>query len=435
MDREQFFNLDLEKEVLGILLKHPNSLDQTIGKITAEDLYSTENKNLFNAMEVLWNDGTIINPSTLYGLLKADISTVGGISYISNLILGVASKEGLSKQIDMLKAYTNRRNVFEIGKNITIGLETNKTTDEIITSVQERLNDFGYSEEDDGSIGGTLERVTCGIEERYNSKGTIKGISTGLRELDKKINGLNKKELIIVAGRPGSGKSTLGSNIAYNIVEGGGQATLFNLEMAKDQILEKMISNIGRIEFDKIRTGKLEDKDWTKYANAEKQLYSVASNLNIFDSVFKLNSIVAKARILHKKGKLGVMIVDYMQLIDSCKKTTSREQEVSHISRTLKQLSSELDTTIIALSQLSRAPEQRADHRPILSDLRESGSIEQDATTIIFCYRDEYYNAETEEKNIIELIIGKQRNGTTGTIKCVWMGDFQKVATLDVIYR
>lgn len=431
MDREQFFNLGLEKDILGILLKYPYLLDQSVGKITAEDLYSTENKNLFVAMEVLWNDGTIINPSTLYGLLKADIKTVGGISYISDLIGGVASKEGLNKQIDMLKAYTDRRNVFEIQKAITLGLETNKTTDEIITGVQDKLNDFGYSEEDDGSINGTLEKVTCSIEERYNNKGNIKGISTGLRELDKKINGLNKKELIIVAGRPGSGKSTVASNIAYNVVKGGGYATMFNLEMAKDQIIEKMISSVGFIDFDKIRTGKLGDEEWVKYADAEKELYRVAANLTIFDSVFKLNSIVAKARILHKKGKLGVMIVDYMQLIDSCKKTSSREQEVSHISRTLKQLSSELDTTIIALSQLSRQPEQRPDHRPILSDLRESGSIEQDATTIIFCYRDEYYNAETEDKNMIELIIGKQRNGTTGAIKCGWLGNYQKVVNLD----
>ena len=431
MDREQFFNIELEKDILGAMLNSTNCLDLGMSLLKEEDLYNTKHKLLFNTMTILWNEGVAITPSTIYSVLKGDIGNVGGVSYITDLMVGSIVTRGFKSQIDVLKAYTDRRGIERIGKEVEKGLVEKKSTDEIINIVQEKLNEFGYTEEDDGSIDKTLDNVMSSLEERYNSKGTIKGISTGLIELDRKINGLNKNELIIVAGRPGSGKSTVANNIAYNIVEKGGCATIFNLEMDKDQIVEKLIACIGRINFDSIRTGNMKDDEWVRYSEAISKIGTVTERFNIFDSVFNLNQIVAKARILHKKGKLGIMIVDYLQLINSGLKTTNREQEVSHISRTLKQLSAELGTTIIALSQLSRAVEQRADHRPILSDLRESGSIEQDATTIIFCYRDEYYNPESEEKNIIDLIIGKQRNGTTGTIKCVWIGQWQKVANLD----
>lgn len=431
MDREQFFNLELERDILGAMLNSTYCLDLGMSLLKEEDIYNTSHKKLFNTMNILWQEGTTITPSTIYSVLKADISTVGGISYITDLMIGSMVTEGFKSLISTLKDYTDRRGIERIGMEVQKGLKEKKTTDEIINIVQENLNSFGYTEEDDGTIENTLENVMTSLEERYNTKGAIKGISTGLRELDRKINGLNKKELIIIAGRPGSGKSTVANNIAYNIVEGGGYATIFNLEMSKEQIIDKLIASVGRINFDSIRTGNMSEDDWVRYTESISKLSQVKSRFNMFDSVFNLNQIVAKARILHKKGKLGVLIVDYMQLINSGIKTGNREQEVSHISRTLKQLSAELDTTIIALSQLSRAPEQRADHRPILSDLRESGSIEQDATTIIFCYRDEYYNKETEERNIIDLIIGKQRNGTIGTVKCVWVGEWQKVANLD----
>ena len=432
MNKDQFFNVNLENNLLGIMLNDGKVLDDLID--AKDDIfYNVQNKKLFITMKVLWKDNKEINIPNIHGELKTEINDVGGVSRLNNLL---TTKEGSSSYKNIAKVleeYRVRRELFKIKAGMDSMFSIEKKNDEIINSVLDQLDGLMLEdEEDDGNIIPTLERVAEDIEVRTKNGGKIKGIETNLVDLDRKINGLNRQEMIIVAARPGQGKTTLANNIAISVAKKNKHVAVFNLEMSKEQIFEKILASVSMVECEKIGHGNLTREDWLRLGKGENMLLGLSDNIKVYDRTLRLDSILAKAKKLKKQGKLDVLIVDYLQLIE-CDKKQSREQEVSYISRRLKQLSKELDINVIALSQLSRAPEQRADHRPILSDLRESGAIEQDANIILFCYRDEYYNAETEEKNIMEIIVGKNRNGTTGTLKVAWIPQYQRISNLEVM--
>jgi replicative DNA helicase len=265
------------------------------------------------------------------------------------------------------------------------------------------------------------------LQERYEKGGDIQGIKTQFVMLDQTLNGLHSNELMILAARPSMGKSAFASNLCTNVaLRSQKKVCLFSLEMSKEQLLDRMMSNLAKVEMEHIKTGKLDDKEWEKIAVSSQLVNN--GNLKIYDGIHSLNGIKAECKRQKLKEGLDVVAIDYLQLITTSGKFQSREQEVSYVSRQLKLMSKDLKCTVIALAQLSRAPEQRADHRPMLSDLRESGGIEQDADVVIFLYRDEYYNPETENKGIIETIIAKQRNGELGTIKMGWWPQYQLVA-------
>jgi replicative DNA helicase len=382
-------------------------------------------------MKVLWKDNKEINIPNIHGELKTEINDVGGVSRLNNLLTAKEGSNSYKNIAKVLEEYRVRRELFKIKAGMDSMFSIEKKNDEIINLVLDQLDDLMLEdEEDNGDIIPTLERVAENIEVRRENGGKIKGIETGLVDLDRMINGLNKQEMIVVAARPGQGKTTLANNIAINVAKKNKHVAIFNLEMSKEQIFEKILSNVSMVECNKISNGSLSKEDWLRLGKGENTLLGLSDNMKVYDRTLRIDSILAKAKKLKKQGKLDVLIIDYLQLVEGDKKQ-SREQEVSSISRKLKQLSKELNISVIALSQLSRAPEQRADHRPILSDLRESGAIEQDSDVIIFCYRDEYYNAETEEKNIMEMIIGKNRNGAPGIVKAAWVPQYQRISNLE----
>lgn len=431
MNKEQFFNVNLENNLLGMILNDGKILDDLID--TKDDIfYNVQNKKLFITMKVLWRDNKEINVPNIHGELKTEVSDVGGVSRLNNLLTANTGSNSYKNIAKVLEEYRVRRELFKIKAGMDSMFNIEKKNDEIINLVLDQLDDLMLEdEEDNGDIIPTLERVAENIEVRRKNGGKIKGIETGLVDLDRMINGLNKQEMIVVAARPGQGKTTLANNIAINVAKKNKHVAIFNLEMSKEQIFEKILSNVSMVECNKISNGSLSKEDWLRLGKGENTLLGLSDNMKVYDRTLKIDSILAKAKKLKKQGKLDVLIIDYLQLVEGDKKQ-SREQEVSSISRKLKQLSKELNISVIALSQLSRAPEQRADHRPILSDLRESGAIEQDSDVIIFCYRDEYYNAETEEKNIMEMIIGKNRNGAPGIVKAAWVPQYQRISNLEV---
>lgn len=434
MNINQFYNTTLENDLLSIMLNDSNALDDLIS-VKENIFYNSVNKNLFIVIKILWQESKDITVPNIHGLLKTQIDTVGGISRLSDLQSSYVTSAGYNQIAANLEEYRVRRELRSISNDLEVMFKKEEKNVNILNKITSKIDEINNAdEEDNGEIEESLMELGSILEERSKNKGKITGIETKLSDLDRKINGLNKQELIIIAGRPGQGKTTLANNIALRVAHQKKNVAMFNLEMSKEQIFEKLLSNIVFLDNEKIKLGDLNDDEWIKVAKGQSLLIDLKENLKIFDSVLTLDSIIAKAKKLKKKNRLDVLIIDYLQLISVSheKKNSSREQEISTISRKLKLLSKELKITVIALSQLSRACEQRADHRPILSDLRESGSIEQDADIVAFTYRDEYYNAETEERGIMEIIIGKQRNGPTGTVKVAWLPQYQKVCDLDL---
>lgn len=429
MNYEQFKDHNLENDLLSIFLNDQEVLDEAIN-ISDDIFYLSKNKLLWSVIRALWTNNEDITIATIYANLKNDIDKVGGITGITELHTSYVTSQGYKSIIKALEYLKTRRDIKTLNDSINRLLVEEKDNDEIISIINGSSDKMNNTEEgSNGDLTQALEELSIDIEERINNKGKIKGIPTRLNAIDKRINGLNKQEIIIIAGRPGSGKTTLANNIAINVAEQGKHVVLFNLEMSLMQIVEKMLSNLAMVEMDKIKFGNINGYDMDRLGNGNEKLLRLRDNFKVYDDVLHINQIVAKAKKLKKQNKLDLIIVDYLQLIESDKRD-SREQEVASISRRLKLLSKELKVPVIALSQLSRAPEQRADHRPIMSDIRESGAIEQDADIIMFCYRDEYYNPQTEEPNVMEVIVGKNRNGAPGIDKIAWIPEYQKVSNL-----
>jgi replicative DNA helicase len=268
------------------------------------------------------------------------------------------------------------------------------------------------------------------LEELYHNKGYITGVPTGFADLDIKLAGLHNSELILFAARPGMGKTAFTLNIAtYAAIHARVPVAIFNLEMSKDQLVNRILASEVLIDSQKMRTGKLEDEDWKKIAQGLGPISEAPLYIDDTPGI-SITEIRAKCRRLKLEKGLGLVIIDYLQLLQGRGKSESRQVEVSEMSRSLKILAKELNIPIVTCSQLSRAPEQRTDHRPMLSDLRESGAIEQDADIVMFLYRDDYYNPDTDKINIAEIIVAKQRSGSTGTVELKYMGQYTKFTNL-----
>lgn len=271
------------------------------------------------------------------------------------------------------------------------------------------------------------------LEQLYNQKQHITGVPTGFIDLDYKMAGLHNSDLILIAARPAMGKSAFALNIATNAaVKAKVPAVLFSLEMSKEQMVNRILCSEAMVDSNKVRTGKIDDDDWIKLADTMGDLSEAPIYIDDTPGI-SINEIRAKCRKLKLERDIGLVVIDYLQLVQGSSKRASgsREQEISEISRSLKILAKEINVPVIALSQLSRAPEQRPDHRPMLSDLRESGAIEQDADIVMFLYRDDYYNEDSEDKGLAEVIVAKHRAGSTGTVKLVWLGNYTKFANME----
>jgi replicative DNA helicase len=435
MDTAKIFNIQAEKELLGSLLTSNNSMCQVIDIIEPLDLYKTENQLIYETMVKLFQDNRPFDIVTIAENLGTKIKDTGGITYLGELAAAGMPRH-IKEYASIIKEKSNMRLLQNaLRTSIKEAEDGEQSTLEITDRLQSDLLNIKVDKKnDDGKLDKPMIDFMNKLETRYKNGGDIQGIKTHLKGIDGILNGLNKEEFIIVAARPSMGKSAFSNNIAIGAaLKSKAKVNLFSLEMSRDSLLDRIISSLGKISMDNIKTGKLQDEEWRKLANISG--YISNSTLRIYDSIYSLNGIIAECKKRHIQEGVDVIIIDYLQLITTTGKFGSREQEVSHISRQLKLLAKELKCTVIALAQLSRAPEQRADHRPILSDLRESGGIEQDADIVVFLYRDEYYNAETEEKNIIETLVSKNRNGELGTIKLAWVPQYQLVGNLDLHYE
>jgi replicative DNA helicase len=436
-DRVPPQNIEAEQAVLGSILLESDALVTAMERLRPEDFYQPVHRMIYETMIELGEAGQPIDLVTLTAALqdKQRLEEAGGVDYLAKLlgIVPTAANVDYYARIVEEKAILRRliRTATEI---VQEGYEGAEDVRRLLNEAEQRILEISSRRTDSGfvSIRDVLMDVFERIEYLYHHKGGVTGIPSGFPDLDRMTSGFQRSDLIIVAARPSVGKTAFALNIAQNVgVRARETVAIFSLEMSAQQLVQRMICAESNVDAGRLRTGRLEGDDWEKLTMAigalsEAEIYiDDTPGLTVMD-------IRAKLRRLKKERGLGLVVIDYLQLIQGRGRPgENRQQEVSEISRTLKQIARELEVPVIALSQLSRGVEQRQDKRPMLSDLRESGSIEQDADLVAFLYRDDYYDRESEKKNIIEVIIAKQRNGPVGTVELVFLKNFNKFVSLD----
>lgn len=430
-------DIEAEQAVIGSMLTDKDSVISALEVLKPEDFYREDNKVIFEAILNLYNKADPIDIITLKAELVSlgKFEQIGGLEYLAQLPDKVPTTSNVEKYIKIVEEKSMMRTLIKTANElITLGYDGTQDVEDIMDSAEKKIfnimqkkNQKGYS-----SIKDILVDSFTQLEELYNRKQHITGVPTGFADLDYKTAGLHNSDLILVAARPAMGKSAFALNIAANAaVRAKVPVAIFSLEMSKEQMGNRILCSEAMVDSNKVRTGRVEDEDWSKLAMASGELSE--SEIFIDDTPgISVMEIRAKCRKMKLEKNIGLVVIDYLQLVQgSNKKGGSREQEISEISRSLKILAKEINVPVIALSQLSRAPEQRPDHRPMLSDLRESGAIEQDADIVMFLYRDDYYNEESEKKNIAEVIIAKHRAGSTGTVELLWLGNYTKFANIE----
>ncbi|NEZ47883.1 replicative DNA helicase [Clostridium niameyense] len=433
-------SIDAEQNVLGSMIIDKTSIADAVEVLNTGDFYKDAHKIIFDAIVDLYQKDVAVDTLTLTENLrsKEKLEAAGGITYITELCSSIISTANIESYIKIIKDKSILRNLIKSSMQIIDDCYSKQdNVENVIDSAEKKVFDISNrnTTSDFEPLSNVLERGFIQIENLFKNKGETTGVPSGFRELDAKTSGFQKSDMVLIAARPSMGKTTFALNIAeYAALREGKSVAIFSLEMSKEQLSYKMLCSQANIDMLRLRTGNLEDKDWENIARVSGPLAS--AKIFIDDtpgiSVMEMRSKCRRLKIEHG---IDMIVIDYLQLMSGSRGSESRQQEVSEISRSIKALAKEMSCPIIALSQLSRAPEARSDHRPMLSDLRESGSIEQDADLVMFLYRDEYYDKETEDKNIAECIIAKQRNGPTGTVKLAWIGQYSKFGNLDIVHQ
>ena len=432
-------SIEAEQSVLGSMIIDKNAITKVMEKLKEDDFYRDGHKIIYKAISEMSREDMAVDLLTLLEYLKStdQLDRAGGVTYITEVSSSVPTTANLSSYIKIVEEKSLLRKLIKASTAI-IEDSYNKQGDvsNVIDLAEKKIFDIAEKKtsNDFEPLCDVLERGFLEIERLFNNRGDITGVGSGFTDLDSKTSGFQKGDMVLIAARPSMGKTTFALNIAeHAALREGTSVVIFSLEMAKEQLAYKLLCSEAHVDLLKLRTGTLDDKDWENIARATGPLSK--AKIYIDDtagvSVMEMRS---KCRRLKMEYGIDLILIDYLQLM-SGSNPENRQQEVSEISRSIKALAKEMECPVIALSQLSRAPEQRADHRPMLSDLRESGSIEQDADLVMFLYRDEYYNKETEEKNVAECIVAKQRNGPVGTVKLAFLGQLSKFANLDVVYK
>lgn len=423
-------NLDAEMAILGSCFLSSYALDKVCEEVTEDMFFSDANKKIFSAIYELHQNKIPLDTTMLINEIEKrdNINTIGGVEYLSEVVDSVITAANIDYYIEIVREKALRRKLIEVSTNITTSaFDEDSETNDIIDNAEKNIFSVTQARKagEFKTISDVMKTTQAQIEDLAKNDKEITGIATGFYDFDKLTSGLHANELIILAARPAMGKTAFGVNIAVNAaINSKKNVALFNLEMSAEQLAMRMISAQGGIEQNKLKTGRLEHNDWKKVNEAMSEL----SNTNLFiedASGITVSEIRAKCRRLATQGPgLGLVVIDYLQLIQgSARYAGNRQQEVSEISRSLKTMAMELKVPVIALAQLSRGVELRENKRPIMSDLRESGSIEQDADIVMFLYRDDYYNKSAAEQtniSVTELIVGKHRNGSTGTIELLF---------------
>lgn len=424
-----------EYAVLGAMLIDKKAVNEVFEILEPEDFYDNSNKEIFTSMMELDSEGKAIDMITINDKLnnKGSLALVGGPGFIAELTMKVSFTSNVEYYAKIVKDYSLLRQLIGVAKEIAesaygYGIDVAEivgTAERKILSIAEGKQSSGFVK-----IKPILHETLRIIDERSRNKGKLTGLKTGYSELNRYLNGLQKKDLIIIAARPAMGKTAFALNMAVNAaIESEAKVAVFSLEMGKEQLAQRMLGSTGLIELEKLSSGNLENDDWDKLIVVTEKLSE--TDIVIDDTPgITLTELKAKCRTMKISTGLDLIVIDYLQLMSSDGRSENRQQEISKISRGLKALAKELDCPVIALSQLSRLPDSRSDRKPVISDLRESGAIEQDADIVMLLYRDDYYNQDSEEKGIAEIILAKHRNGPTGTIKLLYKPEYTKFISI-----
>jgi len=428
-------SIQAEQSVLGGLMLDNQAWDQIADRLTEVDFYRREHRLIFRSVETLAEKSQPFDVITLSEELERHgvLEEAGGLAYLGSLAKDTPSAANIRAYADIVREHSVRRQLIAVGTEIAdSGFQADGQDSAALLDNAERKV-FEIAEQGARGKGGfqpirtLLAKALDKIETLFEQDEPITGLSTGFSDFDSMTSGLQKSDLIIVAGRPAMGKTTFSMNIAENVaINSGKPVAVFSMEMPGEQLSMRMMSSLGRIDQHRVRTGKLEDDEWPRLTSA----VSILAEAKLFiDDTPALSPTELRARcrrLMREHGELGLVLIDYLQLMQVPGMTENRTNEISLISRSLKALAKELDVPVIALSQLNRGLEQRTNKRPIMSDLRESGAIEQDADIVVFIYRDEVYNEDSPDKGTAEIIIGKQRNGPIGTCRLTFLGKYTK---------
>ena len=422
-------SLEAEQSVLGSILIDSQCITDVIGILRPEDFYLQQNREIYEAIYTMFNFSQTIDPVTVLDKMREmGVYHDNSRDYILQLMQITPTAANVSRYANIVKEKAMLRRLAQAAADIAETVYSQVGTPaEMLESAEKKIYALRKGENGDSleHIGTVLHKVFDRLTELSQSDSMIPGMSTGLSDLDTKINGLNNSDLVLVAARPAMGKSAFALNLAMNVAKKYKKTVaVFNLEMSREQLAIRMLASEGFLDMQKLSTGKLTEEEWGKLCMASSALSQ--TDIRIDDNpTVTVADINAKCRRL---DNLGLVVIDYLQLMTGSgygKNSENRVTVVGEISRALKIMAKELNVPVICLSQLSRAVEGRTDKRPILSDLRESGAIEQDADCVMFLYRDDYYNENSEDKGLAECIVGKNRHGETGTVKLQWFGQFQ----------
>lgn len=423
------YSQEAEQSVLGCMLLRHESVVAAVDQLTKEAFYTQAHQSIFEAMVRLFERGTPVDMVTVTEELRQmdALSAAGGGQYIAGLSNFVPSTSNTEEYVRIVEEKYLLRRLIQAAADISAaGYRANEDVDLILDYAEKQI--FSISQQKSRveyeSIKTILHHTIDRIDELSRIEGGIIGIPTGFIDFDRMTSGLNPSDFVLIAARPSMGKTALALNIVHHIaVRKHIPVAIFSLEMSREQLVQRILSAETHVPLQKLRTGSVDERDWSLINEAMKPLGEAPIYVDDTPGVNALE-VRSKARRMKAEHGIQAIVIDYLQLMSGRERTESRQQEISEISRSLKGLARELSIPVVALSQLSRAPESRTDHRPMLSDLRESGAIEQDADMVAFLYRDAYYNRESDKQNIAELIIAKQRNGPTGTVELTWLGEY-----------
>ena len=426
---------EAEQSVIGSMIMSRDAIVEASEIITGADFYQQQYGIVFEAMIELHDEGKAVDLITLQERLKEkDLPPeISSMEFVRDLLSAVPTSANVKYYAEIVAEKSKLRKLIKTTEEITNACYLGKEkTQDILEVTEKKIFDLvqNRGSEEFVPIRQVVLNAIEKIEKASRSQGSVTGIPTGFIDLDYKMSGFQPSDLILVAARPSMGKTAFVLNIAqYMAFHNDVTAAIFSLEMSKEQLVNRLLALESKVDSQNIRTGNLEDEEWAKLIEGANIIGK--SNLIIDDKPgISISELRSKCRKYKMEHNLGVIFIDYLQLMTGSGRSESRQQEISEISRSLKALARELNVPVVALSQLSRAVEQRPDHRPMLSDLRESGAIEQDADVVMFIYRDDYYNKDSENKNIAEIIIAKQRNGPIGTVNLVWLPNYTKFVNM-----
>ena len=428
-------NIEAEESVLGSMLLSRDAIAEVLELLHEEDFYRPAHRTVFRSVLDLYSHGQAVDPVTVAEELRrsGELADVGGAPFVHTLVSSVPTAANAGYYARIVKEAGILRRLIDVGTRIVqLGYETPQDTERAVDFAESWVYQVaqGRVTEDYQSLREVLTSTLEAIERLHNDNREITGVPTGFAELDRLTSGLQPSNLIIVAARPAVGKSTLGLDVARNAsVRSGVPTVVFSLEMSKTELVQRLMCAECSVDMQRLRTGRMEDSDWTRLTRSLGKL--AEAPLFIDDSAaLTMMELRAKCRRLKQRHGLGLVIVDYLQLMQPSKRVENRQQEVSEISRSLKLLAKELAVPVIAISQLSRQTEARSDKKPMLSDLRESGALEQDADMVMFIYREDLYDQESPRKGEADLIVAKHRNGPTDTVVVTFQGQYSRFAPM-----